>query len=211
MTDTLDLGRVLIKWLGHASFKIKYDKISIYIDPYDIEGAYEPADLILITHGHYDHFDKKSIDQLKKPGMLVVMPDVIAHKVPDSKGVAQVDKFEVFGIKIRTMPAYNTDKPYHPRGAGVGYILTLGNKKIYCSGDTDIIPEMKDLADQKIEVALLPIGGTYTMDEAEASEATSIIKPKTVVPMHYGKVVKADPWKFKRMVGDDAEVQILER
>ena len=83
MTDTLDLGRIVIKWLGHATFWIKYDHLSIYIDPYDIEGALEPADLILITHGHYDHFDKKSIDLLKKPGMLVVMPEVIAHKVPD--------------------------------------------------------------------------------------------------------------------------------
>ena len=131
MTDTLDLGRIVIKWLGHATFWIKCDHLSIYIDPYDLEGAREPADLVLITHGHYDHFDKKSIDLLKKPGMLVVMPDVIAHKIPDSKGVSQVDKFEVLGIKVQVMPAYNVNKPYHPRGAGVGYILTIGNKKIY--------------------------------------------------------------------------------
>lgn len=216
MPDQVILGKpgtqkVLVKWLGHSTFKIKSNNLVIYIDPYEIEGPHETADIIFITHGHYDHCDKKSLDALRKASTIIVASETAAPKVQGAKAVRAEERFDVLGIKVKVVPAYNVNKPYHPKGAGVGYILTIGNSKIYHAGDTDVIPEMRELAKDNIDLALLPIGSTYTMDEAEASEAVSIIKPRMAVPMHYGKVDKADPWKFKQMVGTDAEVMVLER
>lgn len=211
LSDQIILGKIIVKWLGHSAFKIKYNNYAIYIDPYEIEGPHEAADVILITHAHYDHCDKKSIDALRKPATVIFAPASVVPKVQGAKAVEYGQKLDILGIKIKVVPAYNMSRPYHPRGGGAGYLLTLGTNKVYHAGDTDLIPEMKDLDKENIDIALLPIGGTYTMDEAEASEAVSIIRPKTAIPMHYGKVVRGDPWKFKQMVGTDASVTVLDR
>lgn len=204
-------GKVLVKWLGHSTFKIKAVNTVIYIDPYEIEGPHEQADMILITHGHYDHCDKKSVEALKKPNTAIIAAESAASKIKGAKGVHEGERLDVLGVKIHVVAAYNVNKPYHPKNVGVGFVLTVGGHKIYHAGDTDLIPEMKDLAAEALDVAMLPIGGTYTMDEAEASEAVAMIKPKLAIPMHYGKLDKVDPWKFKSMVGKDAEVMVFER
>jgi len=203
--------KVLLRWLGHSAFKIKTGSVVVYIDPYDIEGTHEPADLIFITHAHYDHCDKKSVEALKKPSTVIYGPDAVTHNIPGVKLVREGMRFVALGINVHVVPAYNREKPYHPRSTGVGYVLTAGSAKIYHAGDTDMFSDMKSLAKEFIDVALIPIGGSTTMSETEASEVVALIKPKKAIPMHYGKTVKGDPLRFKKMVDSDAEVVILEK
>ena len=184
-----------IFWLGHASFKIKTDdgKI-IYLDPYQISKEEEKADIIISSHEHGDHFDKKSIKNLVKENTLVIGPESISDNLQkfNGKGLALNEPFEIAGIKIELVPAYNikrmrpgTNEPFHPKEKGwAGTVLEKEGKKIYHAGDTEHIPEMKELTPKKIDVALLPCGGTYTMDFEESCDVAAEIKPKIVVPMH---------------------------
>ncbi len=212
------LRNVVIDWLGHSSFKIAImGGKTIYIDPYILPEHVQPADIILVTHDHYDHFSAGNILRLLKPETVVVMPDScsgssdFAHLKSKAKLqlVGQEGKISVAGIEIESVPAYNIAKPYHPKGKGVGYVVLAGRIRVYHAGDTDLIPEMSQLQKQNIDVALLPIGGTYTMDEKEAAEAVKIIMPKIAVPMHYGKITGGDPYKFGNLVRGACEVKIL--
>jgi L-ascorbate metabolism protein UlaG (beta-lactamase superfamily) len=213
MSQELTLNNLKITWLGHASFLISKfhsdtqiplrgtEIRTIYIDPYNIsEGP--KADLILCTHSHFDHYDEKSIQLLSKKETEVLV---------GGQNIKEDEEKELEGIKIKAVPAYNLKKPFHPRGQGVGFVIEIAGYKIYHAGDTDAVPEMAELKNQ-IDLALLPIGGTYTMDVNEAVEAVKMIKPKIVIPMHYGtlKETKANPEEFKKLVGNLAEVKILE-
>lgn len=210
----MEVEGINLEWLGHASFKIKTGEKIIYIDPFDVSEE-EKADIILVTHEHYDHCSIKDVTKLSKEGTnIVVTPDCLS-KISNIEKTniisAEPNKnYEVEGIKIETIPAYNIKKQFHPKeNEWVGYILNIKGKRIYHAGDTDLIPEMKELKD--IDVALLPIGGTYTMDVKEAAEAANAIKPKTAIPMHYNKIegTSADPEEFKNAVNKDIEVKIL--
>jgi L-ascorbate metabolism protein UlaG (beta-lactamase superfamily) len=161
--------QVKLKWLGHASFRIKTGSHTLYLDPF--AGEYdEPADLILSTHDHYDH---NQVDKVsRKPGCQV-------FQGPTNEDLGWV--------KVKSVPAYNVGKEFHPKGTGVGYLITAEGKTIYHAGDTDVIPEMKDLKG-KVDVALLPVGGKYTMNLEEAGKAVEVIQPKKVVPMHYNSI-----------------------
>lgn len=198
---------VEITWLGHATFKIKKD-IVIYIDPYVVPEEAEKADIILSTHGHFDHCDKEAIEKISKEETVVVAPEDCAKKFKNGRSVNAGDVLEIKGVKIEVVHAYNKNKPFHPKGSGFGYIVEVGGLRIYHAGDTDFIPEMRDV---KADIALLPVGGTYTMDMKEALEAVLAIKPKYVVPMHYGylKETKADPEKFKKMVEEKSDVEVV--
>ena len=176
-----------IHWLGHDSFRLDADK-TIYIDPYQLRAGLPKADLILITHQHRDHFSPADIERLRKPGTSIV---AIAKVAKDVKGDVHVVKpgsiLMVQGVQIEAVPAYNTNKKFHPRAAGhVGFIVTVDGKRIYHAGDTDVIPEM---AEFKVDVALLPVSGTYVMTADEAIEAVKLIKPGVAIPMHYGAIV----------------------
>jgi L-ascorbate metabolism protein UlaG (beta-lactamase superfamily) len=189
-----------IEWLGHASFRINE---KIYIDPYKVSKG--EAELILITHNHFDHYDEKSITAIKKPEAVVIGPEgcLLVDK-PVHEGMKFMEK----GVRIETVPAYNIGKPFHPRGIGVGYIIEINGVRVYHAGDTDRIPEMKKI---KTDIALLPVGGKYTMDTKEAAGAVEDINPKVVIPMHFGKIpsLQANIDDFKKMV-KNAEVILLE-
>jgi L-ascorbate metabolism protein UlaG (beta-lactamase superfamily) len=196
---------VEFEWLGHDSFRIKHSGTIIYVDPYLISGG-EPADLILVTHDHYDHCDPSSIRKIRKDSTVIISSPRGVGKLEEGKPLDAGESTTACGIEIRAVPAYNMGKPYHPEGSGVGFVFTVGGLRIYHCGDTDFIQEMEELG--KIDVALLAIGGKYVMTEDEAVEAVRAIRPKYVIPMHYGTITQGDPARFKKMVGKAANVII---
>ncbi|MDD5628095.1 MAG: MBL fold metallo-hydrolase [Elusimicrobia bacterium] len=200
-----------LHWLGHASFYAVSKKGTVvYFDPYQLKAGLPKADLILITHDHFDHCSPDDIRKIAKPGTVIVGPASIAGKAPSTvKVIARGQTMAVADIGITAVPSYNTNKEFHPHAAGnVGYVAVIDGVRIYHAGDTDHIPEMGSI---QTDVALLPVGGTYTMTAAEAAKAVAAIKPKVVVPMHYGSVVGSgkDAEELKRLC--QAEVRILDR
>jgi L-ascorbate metabolism protein UlaG (beta-lactamase superfamily) len=182
-----------IHWLGHASFMIE-DSITIYIDPYDLPEGLPPADLVLITHDHSDHFSPADLDKILKPATVVVsvksVCDQLPAKVKHSRVVAPGDTITVGEVTIAAVPAYNIKKDFHPKKKGwVGFVIEVDGRRIYHAGDTDLIPEMEGI---DTDVALLPAGGKYTMDAGEAARAANLIRPKVAIPMHWGKIVGSE-------------------
>jgi L-ascorbate metabolism protein UlaG (beta-lactamase superfamily) len=224
---------VTIKWFPPSWFQVKTKKLIIYIDPAYLRSYYthypkkiefskwpdpvdglpeklEKADLILATHNHQDHAKDVTVNRLRRKNTLVVGPKRCMKNLgKDIKVVEPGEPFAFKGIKIRVVDAYNTEKgnstrKVHHKGNGVGYVLTAENKSIYHAGDTDFIPEMKKLG--RVDVALLPIGGTFTMDLAEAVRASVAIKPRVVIPMHRSK---ADPQDFKKKVEKKSNIKVV--
>jgi len=201
---------VIVKWLGHASFQIKADDKNIYIDPYEGEYA-EKADLVLVTHSHFDHCDASKIEKVtKKDTVIICPPECVSRLSGNVKAIKPGEKIEVDGVTVEAVHAYNYKRfrspgnPFHPKGFGNGYIITVGGKRIYHAGDTDFIPEMRDL--KNISLALLPSGGTYTMDNLEAAEAALAIKPEAVIPMHRWD---SDPEVFRRKVEESSDIKVI--
>lgn len=197
-----------------SSIKIESEK-TIYFDPYKIQEEFHDADLIFITHDHYDHYDVESIKNIMKDTTKIIIPDKMAPIVLmtfNSKNVIGVlpnNNYELEGIPVETIPSYNTNKEYHPKNNNwVGYILTLNDETIYVAGDTDITDENKQV---KCDIALIPIGGTYTMTAKEAAELVNIIKPKTVIPTHYITIVgsKKDEEEFISLIDKNIEIITL--
>ena len=209
---SFEVDGVKIEWIGHATFRIRFRDLVIYIDPYIIDENPEGADLVLITHDHFDHCDRDVLEKILKGDTVVVAPESCKEKVPVNIVVKPGDVVEWKGIGIEAVPSYNVGKQYHPKERNyVGYLIRLGRVTIYHPGDTDLIPEMEKLKG-KVTVFLAPIGGTYTMDEKDAAEAVKVIEPKYVIPMHYNFLpgLEKDPQVFKELVGDRSEVVILE-
>lgn len=194
-----------IHWLGHDSFRIDGDGVVIYLDPYRLKEG-PKADLILITHDHRDHASPEDVSKIQKEDTIIVTVAKAAKKLSGQiKTVKPDDELTVKGVGIKTVPAYNVNKfrspgvPFHPKASGyVGYIITVKGIRIYHTGDTDIIPEMKGLAP---DVALLPVSGIYVMTAEEAVEAAASIQPRVVVPMHVGEGIGSlsDAQRFKEM------------
>ncbi len=209
-----------IKWFGHASFSLENSNKNFYfVDPFDLKSKpKEEADAVFITHAHYDHWSPKDIEKTLGKETIVVLVNGCETALPVS--TVKIIKTEPFreinvgGIKVLTVPAYNTKperKNFHPKeNKWVGYIFELDNARIYHAGDTDFIPEMKELGN--LDVAMLPIGGTYTMDVSEAIEAANVIKSKITVPMHYRRLlgVKAKDAEEKFVSSVKGRVEILE-
>jgi L-ascorbate metabolism protein UlaG (beta-lactamase superfamily) len=201
---------VSVKWLGHAGFQINAEGKNIYIDPY--EGEYsEKADLLLITHSHSDHCDAKSIKMVQKPDTVVIAPADCAQKIGLNVKMLKVGHQTAVGnIKVKAVEAYNNKRfrspgnPFHPKGLGVGYLITAEGKTIYHAGDTDFIPEMKQLG--HVDIALLPSGGTYTMDNADAADAAVAINPEGAIPMHRWDT---NPEEFKRKVEANSKINVV--
>ena len=198
-----------IHWLGHDTFRIEGEQL-IYTDPFKIKKT-DKADIILITHEHYDHCSPDDIKKLQGPETIIVAPSDCADKLQGKiKVVKAGDTIEVKGVKIQAVPSYNTNKQFHPKARGwVGYIITTQGKSIYIAGDTDYIPEMKGI---KADIALLPVSGTYVMTADEAVQAALDIQPKVAIPMHYGSIVgtKEDAQKFAEKLKGKIDVVILQ-
>ncbi|MDE6592601.1 MAG: MBL fold metallo-hydrolase [Oscillospiraceae bacterium] len=206
-----------IEVLIHSSIRINGDKI-IYADPFKIEGEPRNADMIFITHNHFDHFSVEDIERVRKEDTVFVFPkamegDIVALGISRENMLAVTagQKICVGNIEAEAISAYNVGKPFHPKSDGwVGYIITVGGKRIYIAGDTDITEENKRV---ECDIALVPIGGKYTMNAAEAAELINIIKPQTAIPVHYGSVVgdagSAEmAEEFKEKVGSGTRVII---
>lgn len=218
------IDNVELKWLGHAGFLIK-NSAAIYIDPFNIADGKEKADFILITHSHHDHCSLADINKIVKEGTKIICPadcqsTITKIAVPIKMEIAHPGiEFDFGKIKISTIPAYNVDKTFHPKDEGwVGYIIKTNGTIIYHAGDTDIIDEMKNLTGYnqpgKKFVALLPVGGKYTMTSDEAAEAAKTIKPFLAIPMHYGSIVgtKEDAEEFaKECEASEISSKILEK
>ncbi|VVB79925.1 Beta-lactamase superfamily domain protein [uncultured archaeon] len=220
----MQIDNVELKWLGHSGFLIKNSKI-IYVDPYNIRDGLPKADIILVTHDHYDHCSIQDLGKIVQEGTRIVMPADCHSKVNkfDVKVKTEIvergSELTLGDIKLSVLPAYNINKTFHPKEElGVGYLIKINDLLIYHAGDTDIIPEMKNLTGHnqpnKKFIALLPIGGRFTMSAEEAVEAAKIIKPFLAIPMHYGSVVgnESDAKDFVELCKEAGiDAKILER
>ena len=186
----------------------------IRFDPYCISDTPQDADLVFLTHEHYDHFSPDDLRRVLKPDTVIVAPETMRSAVrsagfPEPFFVRAGEKYTVGGISVETVPAYNTEKPYHPKTNGwVGYILTLDGSRIYVAGDTDAIPEAFAV---HCDIALIPIGGTFTMDPSEAAALVNQIRPSAVIPTHYGSIVgsRTDGIVFSQSVHPGIRVRLL--
>jgi L-ascorbate metabolism protein UlaG (beta-lactamase superfamily) len=198
-----------IHWLGHDTFKIVGEKV-VYTDPFKIKKK-DTADIILITHEHFDHCSPEDVKAIQGPKTMIVATSDCAKKLSGKvKIVKPGDKINVEGIDIEAVPSYNTNKQFHTKDKGwVGYIFVVKGQRIYIAGDTDYIPEMKNF---KVDIALLPVSGTYVMTADEAIKAALDIKPKIAVPMHYGSIVGStdDAKRFAEGLKGKIEVLILQ-
>jgi L-ascorbate metabolism protein UlaG (beta-lactamase superfamily) len=209
-----------VEWLGHSGFRIRVGRAVVYIDPYRVTDSAPPADLILITHGHYDHFSPQDVERLSGDRTRLVGPAAVAERV--SGRVLSIAPGEVIedelvrGLHVAAVAAYNTSKRdgegrlFHPREAGwVGYELTVYGERLYHSGDTDVIPEMDTVTG--VDVALLPVSGVYVMTAHEAAEAARRIQPRVAVPMHWGGHLGSEEDARAFAQAAPVEVEIMER
>ena len=204
-----------IEVLCHSSIKFSKEKI-IYFDPFKVDKNYNDADLIFITHSHYDHFSEEDILKIKKDNTKIVVTSDLnerANNLGFSKEnlitVLPNQELVIDGINVTTIPAYNLNKQFHPKSNNwVGYLIELDVIKYYIAGDTDITDENMNL---KCDVAFVPVGGTFTMTLDEAANLVNNIKPKIAIPTHYGSIVgtKEDGNKFVELLNDDIEGKIL--
>jgi L-ascorbate metabolism protein UlaG (beta-lactamase superfamily) len=205
-----------IHWLGHDAIRIDGSTV-VLVDPFQISDT-KPADLILISHEHFDHNSPDDVAKIQKSDSVIVTDSASARKLKGDKKIsseikvaAPGDKLTVKGVEIEVGPAYNTNKEFHPKAAGMlSFVIQLDGVRYYHAGDTDFIPEMKQL---NVDIAFLPVSGTYVMTADEAVQAAKAIKPKIAIPMHYGAIVGSenDAKKFKKALEGEVEVVILKQ
>lgn len=214
---------VKIRWLGHDGFQIKGEK-TIYVDPFQVTAAnLEPADYLLISHEHHDHCSPDDVKKLCGPATVIFTIKSCEDKLKGQVGAKEIrivspgQTLQANGVELSFVPAYNTNKfrspgvHFHPKADGkVGFIVKMGGVTIYHTGDSDVIEEMGAL--KNIDVALIPVSGTYVMTAEEAAQAAERLAPKVAIPMHYGAIVgtEDDARKFKSLVKGCA-VEILSK
>ena len=196
-----------LHWLGHSSFYYQGSKI-VYFDPWEVSGQ-PKADVVLVSHDHHDHCSPDDVAKISKPDTVIVTEPKAAGRLSgDVRVMAPGQSLEANGIKVTALPSYNQDKQFHPRAnAWLGFIAEIDGVKIYHTGDSDLIPEMEGL---EVDIALIPVSGTYVMDADQAVEAARAIRPKIAVPMHYGRIVgsEEDAKKFEAALKDEIRVVV---
>ena len=204
-----------VEVLYHSSIRINKEK-TIYIDPFKIDRNYNDADIVFITHDHYDHYSEEDIDKVINENTTIIISEELLTKLLrkgiNKNAIITVEpnkNYMVQGIKFETISAYNTNKTFHPKENGwVGYIIIINGIRYYIAGDTDITEENKQV---KCDVAFVPVGGTYTMDFKEAASLINEIKPKIAIPIHYGSIVgtEQDAIDFIRLLHPEIKGIIL--
>ncbi|MCS7281009.1 MAG: MBL fold metallo-hydrolase [Desulfobacterota bacterium] len=205
-------GDLTIHFIGHGSLMMEWQNKVIHIDPYGKMADYSKlpkADLILITHHHPDHFDPDAIAKIKKNDTVIVYTKKCEERLKGGIVIANGERKTVLGIPIQAVPAYNlvhkreTGVPFHPKGEGNGYVLTFEDVRIYVAGDTENIPEMKDL--KGIDIAFLPMNLPYTMTPEMVKDAALMIRPKVLYPYHFGET---DPTRIVELLKDHPEIEV---
>jgi len=195
-----------IVWLGHSSVRIDGQKV-IYIDPWKLKDP-KKADLILISHNHYDHLSPEDVRKVQKEDTVIVTTqDSAANLSGDIRIVKPGDVVQVGEILVEAVPSYNTDKAFHPReNDWLGFVVTVMGKRIYYCGDTDLIPEMETI---HADIMLVPVGGTYTMTADQAARAVNIIRPEVAIPIHYDDIVGSaeDARRFRDLCEVPVEIK----
>ena len=202
-----------VRVLTHSSIKIAGKKV-IYFDPFEVKEESHDADLILVTHDHHDHYSPEDIKKVAGADTWIIMPESMreqGEKAGDikCKFVHPGGIIEAKGIMINAVLAYNRLKPFHTKGKGyVGYVVEMDDVRYYVAGDTDMTPDNQDI---KCDVALIPVGGKFTMDCKEAAKLVNRIKPKLAIPTHYGTVVGSpdDGKQFAELVDSRIEVRVM--
>lgn len=196
-------------WLGHDGFLLKSGGVNIYFDPFQLKGDLPKADLLLITHEHFDHCSPEDIAKIATPDTEIITEPQSAKKLSGRvRTMAPGESCEIGNIKIEAVASYNLNKKFHPRANNwLGFVLTVEGIRIYHAGDTDYIPEMKDI---KADIALLPVSGTYVMTADEAVQAALAINPQVAIPMHFGAIVGelSDAENFARALAGKIRVKI---
>lgn len=204
-----------IRVLTHSSIRVQSGDTVLYVDPYKVSGRPQDADFVFITHDHFDHFSPEDIEKVSSDKTVLVVPEKMRDKVlqeaDETRGIIPVKPdapYDINGFSFETVPAYNRLKPFHPKTAGwVGYIFCLDGKRIYVAGDTDTTPDAKKV---QCDVALVPVGGTYTMNASQAAELVNTIRPAAAIPTHYGSVAgsAADAESFREKVDPAVHIDI---
>jgi len=190
---------VEIQWFGHASFRVAGGGSVLYIDPWKLSGEPHDADVVFVSHSHYDHCSPPDVKKVSKDLTVIVAPADTIQKLGATNAITPGESVSVQGITVEAVAAYNVGKAFHPRGHNwCGAVFEIDGKRVYYAGDTDLVPQMSDLKD--VDVALLPVGGTYTMSAPEAAAAAKAIGCKAAIPYHWGDVIgsEADAQAFAK-------------
>ncbi|MBC8472700.1 MAG: MBL fold metallo-hydrolase [Planctomycetes bacterium] len=207
-----DAGDLKIIFIGHGTLIFSYNGKFIHVDPVSREADYTrfaKADFILITHEHGDHLDPKAINIIRKEETKIVLTKACAERVTGGIVMQNGDERDIQGLKIEAVPAYNivhkrsNGMPFHPKGEGNGYVITLGDKRVYVAGDTENVPEMKRL--KEIDIAFLPMNLPYTMTPEMAANAAKAFKPKILYPYHFGQT---DTSKLVNLLKDSKAIEV---
>jgi L-ascorbate metabolism protein UlaG (beta-lactamase superfamily) len=213
-SDTIKTSRgdLVIHFLGHSSLIILWGGKTIHVDPVSVEADYTTlprADMIIITHEHFDHLDPKAVDHIKTAATLIVGSAEVEKQIPETIVMKNGDTRSVDGLTIEAVPAYNIKhmrapgKPFHPKGVGNGYVVTFGDLRLYIAGDTENIPEMKKL--QNIDIAFLPMNLPYTMTPEMVADAAGMFRPKVLYPYHQGET---DTAKLLALMKDEKDIDV---
>ncbi len=213
-SDVIETGvsDLTLTFLGHGTLMLTFLDQTIHVDPYSRVADYTElpeADIVLITHGHRDHLDPDALAEILTRDTKIILPEVCADRVEGGTVMHNGDVLNMENITVKAVPAYNmihtrdSGEPFHPKGEGNGYVLTCGDTRIYIAGDTENIPEMKDL--EEIDVAFLPMNLPYTMDPEMAADAAKTFRPKILYPYHFGNT---DTGQLEALLKDEDEIEV---